>query len=159
MNRPRLPTDDSTDPDSFANRHDDASRRLGHGAEGLNWTHKDEQTDSSYTTSYYDANGNPTDKDHAASGVMGGTLGTETKHHTEVGIKDGALYAGAGVGAGAYLLKGKVDGNLGDHGRYEAGGLVGADAKADAGVSLGKDGLQAKANAEAFAGAKGNAGL
>ncbi len=159
VNRPWLPTDDSDDPHTFANRHDDASRRIGHGVEAVNWTNKDEHTDSSYTTHYYDSNGNPTDKGHAASSTMGGTLGTETKHHTEVGIKDGALYAGAGAGAGAYLLKGKVDGNLGDHGRYEAGGFVGAEAKADAGVSLGKDGLQAKATAEAFAGAKGNVGV
>ncbi|OFE17081.1 hypothetical protein BA895_18090 [Humibacillus sp. DSM 29435] len=159
VHRPWLPTDGSDDPGRFANRHDDASRRIGHGVEAVNWTYKDEHPDSSYTTHYYDSNGNPTDKDHAASSTMGGTLGTETKHHTEVGIKDGALYAGAGAGAGAYLLKGKVDGNLGDHGRYEAGGFVGAEAKADAGVSLGKDGLQAKVNAEAFAGAKGNVGV
>lgn len=126
---------------------------------GVNWTHKDEDVRTDYEKTYYDAAGNVTDKAHADRAAYGGTLGTETKHHTEVGIKDGALFAGAGAGAGAYLLRGGVEGNLGQHGKYDASGFVGAEAKADASVSLGKEGLRAKAGAEAFAGAKGEAGI
>ncbi|GAB3063574.1 hypothetical protein GCM10027053_27760 [Intrasporangium mesophilum] len=164
---PPAPGTESADPNQPAGTDNGSppkkpgigSKLLGAGLEGVNWTEKNEHVDSSYTTTYYDANGNPTDKEHAAYSQMGGTLGTETKHHTEYGIKDGALYAGVGAGAGAYLLRGSVDGNLGDHGRYNASGFVGAEAKADAGVSLGKDGLTAKGSAEAFAGAKGEAGV
>lgn len=154
-----LPHDGSDDPDRFANRHQRAAGLLDGALGGVNWTHKDEDVRTDYEKTYLDATGNVTDQEHADHAAYGGTLGTETKHHTEVGLKDGALYAGAGSGAGAYLLRGGIEGNLGQHGKYDASGFLGAEAKADAGVSLGKDGLRAKAGAEAFAGAKGEAGV
>jgi hypothetical protein len=154
-----LPHDGSDDPDRFANRHEQAARLLDGALGGVSWTHKDEDVRTDYEKTYHDAAGTVTDQAHADHAAYGGTLGTETKHHTEVGLKDGALHAGAGAGAGAYLLRGGTEGNLGRHGKYDASGFVGAEAKADAGVSLGKDGLRAKAGAEAFAGARGEAGI
>lgn len=154
-----LPHDGSDDPNRFEARHEKAAGLLGGALGGVSWTHKDENVRTDYAKTYYDAYGNVTDAALADRAAYGGTLGTETKHHTEVGIKDGALFAGAGAGAGAYLLRGGVEGNLGQHGKYDASGFVGAEAKADAGITLGKDGLQAKAGAEAFAGAKGEAGV
>ncbi|MBC9820320.1 hypothetical protein [Terrabacter sp. MAHUQ-38] len=145
-----------------ANLGGDSHGKVGliDGALGaVNWTHKDEDVRTDYQKTFYDAAGDVTDEAHADHAAYGGTLGTESRHHAEAGLKDGALYAGAGAGAGAYLLRGGVEGNLGEHGKYEASGFVGAEAKADASVSLGKEGLRAKVGAEAFAGAKGEAGI
>lgn len=160
VDRPWLPTDNSEDEDAFANRHPGASTAINRGVEGVNWMERTEhQGHTDYEPVYYDADGKVTDKEHAVRMAYGGGPGTEVKGYHEFGIKDGALAAGLGGTAGAYLLRGGVEGNLGAHGKYNASGFVGAEGKADASVSLGKDGLAAKANASAMVGVKGEAGV
>lgn len=160
VNRPWLPTDNSEDENSFANRHPGADTAINRGLEGVNWLERTEhEGHTDYEKVYYDADGNVTDEEHAVRMAYGGGPGTEVAGYHEFGIKDGALAAGLGGTAGAYLLRGGVEGNLGDHGRYNASGYVGAEGKADASISLGKDGLAAKANAEAMVGVKGEAGV
>lgn len=124
---------------------------------GVNWTHKETSEDPNVR--YYDADGNPTDKAHAVRLESGLLMGTASTTESEHGLKDGALYAGGTALAGAYLAKGSVAGNLGEHGRYSAKGHVGAEAKATAGASLGKDGLRADAKAEASVGVRGEAAV
>ena len=160
VDRPWLPTDDSKDPAAWSNRHPTASELLGGALTGVSWTERtDHVSHTDYEKTYLDEHGNVTDKEHAVQVVTGGGPGTELTSYTEYGVKDGALMAGAGTLAGAYLVKGSVEGNLGDHGKYTAAGFVGAEAKASASASLGKDGLVAKAGAEAFAGARGDASV
>lgn len=160
VDRPWLPTDNSEDKDAFANRHPNADKAIDRGLEGVNWMERtDHEVHTDYEPVYYDADGNVTDKDHAVRMAYGGGPGTEVKGYHEFGIKEGALAAGLGGTAGAYLLRGGVEGNLGAHGKYNASGFVGVEGKADASVALGKDGLAAKANASAMVGVKGEAGV
>ncbi len=135
-----------------------AFQRAGDAAlGGVNWTHKETTADPH--VQYFDADGNPTDQAHAVRSESGLLMGTATTSESEVGLKNGALYAGGSALAGAYLAKGAVSGNLGDHGRYSASGHVGAEAKATAAASLGKDGLRAEARLEASVGARGEASV
>ena len=160
VDRPWLPTDDSEDKHAFANRHPNADKAIDRGIEGVNWMERtDHEGHTDYEPVYYDADGNVTDKEHAVRMSYGGGMGTEAKGYHEFGIKEGALAAGLGGTAGAYLLRGGVEGNLGNHGTYNASGFVGAEGKADASVALGKDGLVAKADASVMAGVKGEAGV
>jgi len=155
VDRPWLPTDDSEDKHAFANRHPNADKAIDRGIEGVNWMERtDHEGHTDYEPVYYDADGNVTDKEHAVRMSYGGGMGTEAKGYHEFGIKEGALAAGLGGSAGAYLLRGGVEGNLGNHGTYNASGFVGAEGKADASVALGKDGIRTSAGAEAFAGVK-----
>ncbi|MFC7596126.1 hypothetical protein ACFQU3_12455 [Terrabacter sp. GCM10028922] len=129
-----LPHDGSDDPDRFANRHGQAARLLDGALGGVNWTHKDEDVRTDYEKTYHDAAGTVTDQAHADHAAYGGTLGTETKHHTEK--------------AGISYDNGPLAGHAG------ASAMAGAEAKADTSLAVGKDGLKAQAGANAFAGAK-----
>jgi hypothetical protein len=85
--------------------------------------------------------------------------GTETRGDYDVSFKDGNLVAGATAAVGAYAVKGHLDGStklgmLGLSGK--ADGSIGADASATGKVSVGRDGVNAGVDAQAFAGAKGS---
>lgn len=91
-----------------------------------------------------------------------GVMTAGASGHSEFGIKDGALYAGAGVAGSAYLARAgtgehKLDLPGGGQLKGSASAGIGAQGNADAGVSFGKDGLVAGANAHVQAGAMAEA--
>ena len=78
----------------------------------------------------------------------------DSKAEYEAGITKDGLVAGAGFTAGAYAFNGSAQWT-GSHGtQLGAKGYVGAEANADAGVTLGTNGIAANAGFDAFAGGK-----
>lgn len=99
--------------------------------------------------------------------VYGHTFGDENGNHVsvealstdgsidgQVGLTKDGLVAAGSLSAGAYLAKveGKYSNSYGTTAEGKA--YVGAEGNADAGVSLGKDGLKAGAGGEVFVGGK-----
>ncbi|HEY7717507.1 MAG TPA: hypothetical protein VH915_02030 [Pedococcus sp.] len=133
-------------PDSEEGQHRDDSRRPPTEVKGILWEDEKELWDAEYAGhTFGDENGNHLTVE---------ALSSEGKLEGEASIgKDGLALAGTATAAG-YLVHagGQYSTSFGTQAKGEA--YVGGEANANAGVSLGMDGVKASAGGEVFVGGK-----